>query len=258
MKKYNALIIGCGAQGVGVGQENNPDKIINFAHALSEHDGFNEINFYDINPIISEYAAIEWDGYFITKLKNLGYDIAIVTTPDNGHYKILKQLAEYPLRLVICEKPICDNLEQAREIVELYKDKGIGLMVNYTRRFLPYYDYLKKYGKPFHGHCRFNRGWIHTATHAIDFFNMLGCEEFTMIESSIECRIWDISVGYVGHDFRESRFGNEKVWSYYDKSHMHIINNAYEFLEGREEIKCTGEMALKALEICYELMEGKK
>jgi hypothetical protein len=129
-------------------------------------------------------------------------------------------------------------------------------MVNYTRRFLPAYDHLKEYGKPIFGTCHFNRGWIHTATHAIDFFNMIGCLDYRIIESKLDYRVWSLDVFYDKHRAVEERLDNDPVWSYYDKSHMYIINNAYEFLEGREEIKCTGEMALKALEICYELMDN--
>jgi hypothetical protein len=260
MKKYNALIIGCGAQGVGVGQENNPDKIINFAHALTEHDGFNLITCVDKDEDKAMDAAQIWNTCHETDLKRAFYakrDVAIITTPDRNHYEILKQLAEYPLRLVICEKPLCKGLQHAREIVELYMAKGIGLMVNYTRRFLPYYDFLKK-ENPLTAICRFNRGWLHSASHATDFFNMIGCENYEIFESQSDERVWDIRVAYRNFIFTEIRYGNQPVWPYYDKSHMHIINNAYEFLEGREEIKCTGKMALAALEKCYELMEDKK
>jgi hypothetical protein len=34
----------------------------------------------------------------------------------------------------------------------------------------------------------------------------------------------------------------------------YVAENAYNFLEGKEELKCTGEMALKSLEMCFELM----
>ena len=253
--------MGCGAQGAGVGQEKNPDKIINFAHALSEHDGFGFVVLYDKDYKKAKNAAEKWNfewtkGYMYPLQMDIDIiDIAIVTTPDNEHYKILKRLAGTRVKLVICEKPICEDLQQARKIVELYKAKEIPLMVNYTRRFLPYYDFLKL-ENPLTGICRFNRGWIHSASHAIDFFNMIGCKNYEMFESQSDERVWDIRVAYRNFVFTEIRNGDEPVWDYYDKSHMHIINNAYEFLEGREEIKCTGEMALAALEKCYELMEG--
>jgi hypothetical protein len=34
----------------------------------------------------------------------------------------------------------------------------------------------------------------------------------------------------------------------------HVTENAHNFLEGREALKCTGEDSLRSLEICFELM----
>jgi hypothetical protein len=36
------------------------------------------------------------------------------------------------------------------------------------------------------------------------------------------------------------------------------MENAFEFLEDRQKLLCTGENALKALEECYRFMEGSK
>jgi hypothetical protein len=46
------------------------------------------------------------------------------------------------------------------------------------------------------------------------------------------------------------------VPEYYDNHMKYVVDNAYNFLEGRESLKCTGEDALRSLEICYELMEA--
>ena len=44
-----------------------------------------------------------------------------------------------------------------------------------------------------------------------------------------------------------------QVPDYYDFHTRYVIENAYNFLEGKEELLCTGEDALKALEIMEEL-----
>ena len=265
------MIIGAGGQGSEADQQGNgnSNKIISFAHAFREHPGFHIEGITDKSLIKADIARKAWDikwwghgensykMFFRENARNDKIDIAVVSTPDDTHYKILKQLAEYPLKLVIAEKPICDNLEQAREIVELYKAKGTPLCVNYTRRFLPYYEDLKQYGKPLFATCTFNRGWIHTATHAIDFFNMIRCENYKIKESKLNIRYWNIQVYYENFVFHERRVADQPVWDYYDKSHWYVVDNAYRFLEGREPLKCTGEDALRALEICYEMMEGK-
>jgi len=264
MNKYKVLIIGTGKQGVGEGQEKVEGKIINFAHAFVEHHGFdNNILFYDKDFEKAKNAASIWDGRWL-KLNKFDscvlhaeeIDIAVVSTNDGSHYEILKRLAEYPLKLVLCEKPLCETIEQAKEIVQLYKDRGINLAVNYTRRYLPYYNYLKQYGKPVYATCAFNRGFLHSGSHGIDFFNMIGAENYRLIEIPTEAyRVWDLKVYYEKHVFSEVRVGDMPVWKYYDKSHWHIVDNIYKFLEGEEPLKCKGEDALRALEICFELMK---
>lgn len=256
------MIIGAGGQGAEADRQGsgNEEKIISFGHAFSRHGGFNLLGFIDKDVERAESAKKEWDAKFASDtLTSIQYqDVVVVATPDDTHFDILKQIAKKQLSLVLCEKPICTDLEKAREIVQLYKERGIPLMVNYTRRYLPYYDHLKQYGKPHYGLCRFNRGWLHTATHGIDFFNMIGCENYDILESEETERHWYLGVKYKAHTFRETRCGDEPVWDYYDKSHWHVTENAYNFLEGKEPLKCTGDHALAALEKCFELMGENK
>lgn len=269
MGKYRPLLIGCGKQGVGEGQGEESNKIINFAHALSLHDGFDKICFVDKCNKKSAEAMEKYGGWATTikyACEVLGADVAVVVTNDDQHYEILKQLAEYPLKLVLCEKPICADLDQAREIVELYKAKTIPLMVNYTRNFLPYYEDLKRmyeageFGKIVSANVVFNRGWKHTATHAISFLEWFFDSQYNgkIMECETDYRIWQIDLYFEKYHWREERIGDQPVWYYYDKSHWYVVENAYNFLEGKEPLKCTGEDALRSLGICYELMEGAK
>ena len=250
------IIIGAGNQGSAADHPRS-DKVISFAHAIKDHPGFDLLGFIDKDLSKSEEAKRTWSAKFsIDNFSAIQYkDVVIVATPDETHYDILKRIANKKLDLVICEKPLCNTVAEAREIVKLYNEKGIPLMVNYTRRFLPFYDHLKSYGKCLYGTCVFNRGWIHTATHAIDFFNMFGCTDYDIKEFIKEKRHWYIGLSFAnGETFVESRIDDEPVWDYYDKSHWHIMENAFNFLQGKEQLKCTGEDALKALEKCYELM----
>ena len=262
-KKFNVLILGAGNQGCmsDIPGSENEHKIISFANAFKKHEKTNRLMINDINHVKAQQAAKTWNCWHVFNLdiafndSNLKPDIVVVSTSDDTHYEVLKELSKYSPKLVIVEKPICTELEQAREIVKLYKEKEIPLLVNYTRRFLPHYDYLEQYGKPVYATCAFNRGWLHTGTHAIDFFNMINAENYRMIEMPTEAyRVWDLKVYYENHVFSEIRVGDMPVWDYYDNSMWYLAENAYNFLEGKEDLKCTGEMALKDLEICYELM----
>ncbi|MFA6309771.1 MAG: Gfo/Idh/MocA family oxidoreductase [Clostridia bacterium] len=269
-QKYNVLICGAGNQGAlaDAPGSGNEGKIISYGHALKGHPGFALVGFYDKNIKKANQAAGIWRTYWCDSLNSglENVDIAVVSTPDSTHYEILKQLAEYPLKLVICEKPICSDLQQAREIVELYRQKNIPILVNYTRRFLPYYQELKRryeageFGELISWNLKFNRGLLHTGSHMVDFLQWLigyQLEGLSEVRPEANYRIWQMDLFFEKYHWREERIGDMPVWPYYDKTHWHLVDNAYQFLEGREPLRCTAEDALRTLEICFELMEGK-
>lgn len=270
INKYNVFIYGAGNQSALADALNsgNEHKIISFAHAFSKHSGFNLLGFYDTDMKKGAEASIIWKtDYYSGFPFYADIDVIVIATSDDSHYKLLKKILDRKLkpkpRLVICEKPLCMNIDQCKEIVELYKTKGIPLMVNYTRRFLPYYIELKRlydlglFGEIQNCSLVFNRGWEHTATHGIDVFNWFFGDNIkpniVHCENAID-RIWFISMDFQNYFWSEQRVGNKQpVWEYYDFSHWYIAENAYNFLQGYEPIRCTGEQALYALEKCLEL-----
>ena len=268
--KYSAIIIGSGGQGAlaDAPGSKNEQKIISFAKAITEHKRFKLYGFVDNDFSKATKAQSIWNAFYasdeLSKFDLSQVDIAIIATSDDKHYEILKQIAEYPPKLVICEKPLCKDLKQAREIVELYRKKEIPLMVNYTRRFIPELQELKRrykngeFGKIISANIVFNKGWVHSASHAIDFCEWLFDGEYNgkILECETDYRIWQIDLYFEKYHWREERIGDMPVPSYFDNSMQYVIENAYNFLKGKEELKCTEEDALKALEICYELMDN--
>jgi hypothetical protein len=244
--------MGCLNDAPGSGNEH---KTISYAKALKEHGAF-EVFLYDINEENVKNASYAWMLPYI-EYGNITceFDVVIIATPDNDHYSRLVEALKYKPRLVICEKPLCSTVAEAEEIVKLYEDAGIPILVDYTRRFIPELQELKKHGKAAYGEVLFNRGWLHTGTHAIDFFKMLGCAEcnYNHIEDD-SYRVWDIMIKFEdGYIFREHRIGDMPVPDYYNHHTRYVVDNAYGFLEGKEELKCTMYDGLKALEIMERL-----
>ena len=273
INKYSAIIIGAGGQGA-LSDTPTSGKIISFAHAVKGHPGFELVGFIDKNEDKAMNAAQIWQGVYYTDLSQAFYgqrDVAIVSTPDNTHYEILKELTNYPLRLVICEKPLCGTVEQAKEIIALYSERGTPILVNYTRRFLPYYEELKRryeageFGELLFAQWNCNRGILHTESHVHDFIEWFFNREVNEtidwdgdVLEKADYRIWQIQLFFEKYFWQEQRIGDMPVWPYYDKTHWYVMDNAYQFLEGREPLKCDAEDGLRALEICYGLMEGAK
>jgi predicted dehydrogenase len=253
---FNCLLVGAGnkaclSDAPGTGNEH---KYLSYCHAIKDNPNFAISEIYDINAEATALAYNIWgDG------NGKHIDIGIVASSDDSHYNALKSLATMDVKLVIAEKPLCNTVAQAREIVELYRRKGIPLMVDYTRRFIPRWRAIKDdideglYGRFIKGYCYFNRGWEHTASHFIDqtlwYNGNLDNIEIHEVESTYQ---WVYQWGL----FYENNFASEhavnirysKVDTIYDNHLKYLMQNALNFLQGNEPLFCTGEDALKALE----------
>jgi hypothetical protein len=255
MAKYSALVVGCGNMGVlnDAPGSGNEEKIISYAKALKDNGNF-EVFCYDNDFEKRNKASDIWKISWQDSLKDTCFDVVIVATPDESHYSILKNILEFNenTKLVICEKPLCNTSKEAREIVKLYEQAGIPILLDYTRRFIPCLIDLNKHAKALRGLGIFNRGALHTATHMIDFFNMLEVPEdkqYIVEHDDINSRVWHVSILFEdGYIFTEKRCLDDPVQSYYDFHTQHIIDNAYMFLEGNEELRCTMYDGLHALE----------
>lgn len=70
-------------------------------------------------------------------------DIVDIILPPAAHAEaIRKALARRP-RAIICQKPFCTSLQEAREITQLAEDAGVPLVVHENFRFQPWYRKIK-------------------------------------------------------------------------------------------------------------------
>jgi predicted dehydrogenase len=183
MKKFKALIIGAGNIGAFFDKPKSQD-VLTHAHAYKRHPRFNLVGFIDIDPKKAEKAAKIWHTNNYKTIdeafsKENNIDIVSVCVPDELHYQIIKQLIKKPVKLIFTEKPITKSLNQAKDIINLCKDKQISLLVNYTRRFVPEIIKLKEdiqggvYGKFICGNSYYGKGIIHNGSHLIDLIRYL-------------------------------------------------------------------------------------
>lgn len=69
-------------------------------------------------------------------INNSDIDIIDICTPNIYHYETLKK-AIAAGKNVYCEKPLCINYEQAREVALMAKEKNITAQIVFNNRFLP-------------------------------------------------------------------------------------------------------------------------
>jgi predicted dehydrogenase len=146
--KYNTAIIGLGNAGWKLDTDKLRTDIWTHAKAYTEHPSTQLVAVYDwlyteknFTPFHKLYPntkiAPSLDFVFKDKI-----DIVSVCTPINTHFDVLKELLNYPIKAVFCEKPFTANTYEAKIITQLYKEKGIILAVNYMRRWDNRYQYI--------------------------------------------------------------------------------------------------------------------
>ncbi len=127
-------VIGCG----GIGNTHGP---IYLKHNLSELVGYCDILPERVEKSAARDGVKKWHSVQ-EMLADVGKDLDAVSVcsagADNGgdHYQPTMECLEAGLH-VLCEKPICNNIVHAREMVAKAKEKGVNLGINLNHRFTP-------------------------------------------------------------------------------------------------------------------------
>lgn len=114
-------------------------------------------------------------------------DILVAATPPDTHFEIVSAAADAGVPVVICEKPIANNLADARRIARLHTGGLVKVLVNHERRYSSDYRAVRelvvsgRYGRLISvvGTLYFGRTaphrnvLLHDGTHLVDIINFL-------------------------------------------------------------------------------------
>lgn len=203
---YTAVVIGAGRIGA---MFDTPDseRILTHAHAYVAHEGYVLKGFYDVNLDRAKEAAERWQVQAFSSLEEAleGVDVVSCTVPDAYHGEMLKKIAQFPVKVVFAEKPLVTDLQEGEEIKQLYAEKKIAILVNYTRRFVPEFLKLKKeiqtFGSFRRGCGYYGKGILHNGSHMIDLLRYYigevsdftvgdGMEDFYKTDPSVEVTLY--------------------------------------------------------------------
>lgn len=100
---------------------------------------------YDVEPEAARRVAEKCQTRALGSLEEAAAasDAVSIVTPTSTHYAIAKALIAQG-KHVLVEKPMTDQLNQAVELVELARDKGVVLQVGHVERFNPVFRYLQE------------------------------------------------------------------------------------------------------------------
>lgn len=177
-KEFNVLVIGAGKIGAFYDSPTN-DKVLSHAHAIKINERLRLVGFVDVDLEKACKAAKIWGGQAFSSIKEVTQKIDVVccATFDKAHYKTIKQAIEINPKVIIAEKPFTETYDQAEEVCNLLQQKKIIIEVNYSRRFLEAFAYLKsriqQMGRLLCGNAFYGKGLLHNGSHLFDLLIFL-------------------------------------------------------------------------------------
>jgi len=105
---------------------------------LNQSEKYELVGFYDPDEINAKKVALEFGYTFFENINTLidAVDVVDIVTPTLSHYECAKKAIAKGKHIFI-EKPITNTLEEAEEILELTKKRGIKGQVGHVERFNP-------------------------------------------------------------------------------------------------------------------------
>ncbi len=198
----SALVIGLGQIGMGYDLHLDPTAhIYSHARAFSQHPKFHLVGGVDPDgqqrqTFTQTYGRPAY-GDVDTALKQHQPDLVIIAVPTRYHGQTLQRVIErsHP-KIILCEKPLSYDLQEARGMVQASATRGIRLCVNYMRRSDPGVVEIRRrivageFGAPIKGVAWYSKGFLHNGSH---FFNLLE-DWLGPMQSSVVLnrgRLWD-------------------------------------------------------------------
>lgn len=196
---YRALVIGCG--NIGALYDIDNDDILTHVKAYHLHSSFSEVAVYDNNRTLAETVAAKYGCTILDEVsvQNIaGFDCVSICTPTASHVDYLKMVINSGARVVICEKPVSYDAGELARAEELYKTNTAKVLVNYMRRFQPCYkmlknriDEIKKSERITSISIRYQKGFVHNCSHAIDTLEYLTGSDFELTNFKAQAPVYD-------------------------------------------------------------------
>jgi predicted dehydrogenase len=196
---FSAVVIGAG--NIAAGYDSPADRhVLTHLHAIAREPRFRCVGMYDTVPARAAQQAARWGVPMVINVEELfrePLDLAVVAVPDEAHMDWLLILLEHDVRLVLCEKPLTTSLLNSRKVVEIYRNRGRALAVNYQRRFERTVISLRsrltngELGNPIAGVVWYSKGVLHNGSHAVDVLRYLFGEVHAL---SVRRRIVDFRI----------------------------------------------------------------
>lgn len=146
---YRVGIIGCGR--IGCSFDDDPKRKMISTHAGAYHK-VKETELVALCDIDKEKLEKYGKKYHVDNLyknsekmlKEQQLDIVSICTLQSNHHELVKAASDAGIKAIFCEKPISENITQAKEMIMTCKRNGTILMIDHQRRFQPLYQKIRE------------------------------------------------------------------------------------------------------------------
>ena len=176
------MIIGLGQIGMGYDLNLDPEvAVYTHARAFSVHPEFELIGAVDPAQVRRDlfeqhYGETAYPN-IVSAVQAKSATVIVIASPTAQHRTAIKEvLAHSRPKLILCEKPLAYDVDEAREIVDACESAGVKMFVNYMRRADPGVIEIKRrvilgqIAAPIKGVAWYSKGFLHNGSH---LFNLL-------------------------------------------------------------------------------------
>ncbi|HJO92920.1 MAG TPA: Gfo/Idh/MocA family oxidoreductase [Victivallales bacterium] len=178
-KQFTAAVIGLGNIAQGYDYSSTDDSIIlTHATAYYYNESYDLLGGVDLNKHNRKRFEQKFKVRSFDCLNELMIeqkpDVISIAVPTKIHFDIFNKIISYTPKAIVCEKPIADSLSKAKKMINLARENGCVLLVNYLRRFEPGTNKLKNmisegvFGDIYKGRVWYTKGLFNNASHFID------------------------------------------------------------------------------------------
>lgn len=131
-------------------------------------------------------------------------DVAVVATPPETHFSIVKLLAENGGRrpkLIFCEKPLAETSGEAKDLVEICQANNVSLTVNHSRRWDPAWHQIQRMitdkeemGKLLFIHGLYSGDTMNVGVHMADLVNWFGAPKHSVSRIDASYLVFKLTV----------------------------------------------------------------
>ncbi len=203
--RYDVLIVGCGNIAGRFDESRQSDAPpLSHAGAYTQHGGFRLRGCVEPDEsrrqAFSRHWAVDMVATDLAALSGeLGaFDVVSICSPTALHQEHLAQALALSPRVIFCEKPLTSDMTAATHFVRDCHERGVTLVVNYSRRWDPALVELAtqlqegRWGKLRSVVGHYNKGILNNGCHMVDLLLRLvgpmelmttACTEFDFWES---------------------------------------------------------------------------